>query len=199
VANRAIQGCGIARLPDIRYIGTPHTNYPGCDQWDSKWRANVPADDPDVSVILLNRWELMDRRLDGRYQHIGDAAYNTYLTKELTLAIDIAASHGARVVLLTATYTHRAERPDGGLWPEDTPERVDTWNALVATVAAAHPHHPVILDLKHVVCPAGTFTWTVNGLKVRSDGLHFTPEGVKQVIAPWLLPQLKTLATTGRA
>jgi hypothetical protein len=47
-----------------------------------------------------------------------------------------------------------------------------------------------------VACPGGTFTWTVQGIKARSDGLHFTPEGVKKVIAPWLLPQLKQLATT---
>ncbi|WP_432994688.1 acyltransferase family protein [Dactylosporangium sp. CA-233914] len=196
VANRAIQGCGIARLPDIRYIGSPHTNYPGCDQWDTRWRATVPADDPDISVVLLNRWELMDRRLEGRYQHVGDDSFNQYLTKELTLAVDIAATNGARVVLLNAAYTHRAERPDGGLWPEDTPERVDAWNALLATVAAAHPRHPTVLDLNRVVCPGGAFTWSINGLKVRSDGLHFTPDGVKQVIAPWLLPKLKTLATT---
>nr|BFE61475.1 acyltransferase family protein [Dactylosporangium thailandense] len=199
VANRAIQGCGIARLPDIRYIGSAHTNYPGCDQWDAKWRASIPADDPDVSVILLNRWELMDRRLDGRYQHVGEESFDAYLTKELTLAIDIAAGNGGRVVLLDAAYTHRAERPDGGLWPEDTPERVDAWNDLLTRVAGAHPHHPIVLDLQGVVCPGGAFTWNVNGLKVRSDGLHFTPEGVKQVIAPWLLPRLRNVATTGSA
>jgi hypothetical protein len=114
------------------------------------------------------------------------------LTDDELPNIGITASKGARVVLLKATYTHRAERPDGGLWPEDTPQRVDAWNTLLAT----HPKHPTILNLTEVVCPGGTFTWTVNGLKIRSDGLHFTPDGVKQIIAPWLLPQLKQLATT---
>ncbi|MFF5232409.1 acyltransferase family protein [Dactylosporangium sp. NPDC000521] len=194
-ANRSIQGCGIARLPDVRYIGAPHTNYPGCDIWDKKWRENMGRDDPDVSVILLNRWELMDRRHEGRYRAVGDPVFDTYLAKELNLAIDIAAGNGATVVLLNATYTRRAERPDGGLWPEDTPQRVDAWNALLAKTAAAHPKHPKVLNLNKVVCPGGTFTWTVNGLKIRSDGLHFTPEGVKKIIAPWLLPQLKKIAT----
>ena len=31
VSVRAVQGCGIARLPELRYLGEPHTNYPGCD------------------------------------------------------------------------------------------------------------------------------------------------------------------------
>jgi peptidoglycan/LPS O-acetylase OafA/YrhL len=196
VANRAVQGCGIARLPDIRYIGAPHTNYPGCDQWDQSWRRSIAGDDPDVSMILLNRWELMDRKLDGRYQHVGEPDFDAYLTKELNLAIDIGAGSGARVVLLTAAYTHRAERPDGGLWPEDTPERVNAWNQLLQGVAKAHPARPAILDLNHLVCPNATFTWNVNGLKIRSDGLHFPPAGVQKVIAPWLLPQLVQTATT---
>jgi peptidoglycan/LPS O-acetylase OafA/YrhL len=195
VTNRAVQGCGIARLPDIRYIGTPHTNYPGCDTWDGRWRAAVAADDPDVSMILLNRWELMDRRLNGRYQAVGDPEYDAYLTRELTLAISIAAGDGARVVLLTAAYTHRSERPDGGLYPEDTPQRVDAWNRLLATVAAAAPSHPTILDLNRLTCPNGVFTWSIGGLQVRGDGLHFTPAGVQRIIAPWLLPQLTRLAT----
>jgi hypothetical protein len=195
--NGAIQGCGIARLPDIRYLGTPHTNYPGCTRWDSRWRDTVARFDPDVVVILLDRWELMDRRLNGRYQHVGDADFDAYLTTELDLAWTIAAERGARVVVLTAPYTRRAERPDGGLWDEDTPQRTDAWNRLLATAAAAHPARPAILNLNSVVCPGGRYTSTVDGLRVRSDGLHFTPDGVRKVIAPWLLPQLLTLAGAG--
>jgi hypothetical protein len=196
VTSRGVPGCGIARLPDIKYIGFPHTNYPGCTSWDRRWRAGVAADNPDVAVILLDRWELMDRRLHGRYQHVGDPQYDAYLVRELDLAITIAASHGARVALLTAPYTQRKLRPDGGLFAEDRPERVDAWNRLLVAVAARHRAHPVVLDLRRVVCPQGRFTWNVGNVRVRSDGLHFTPRGVRKVIAPWLTPQLLRLATT---
>jgi hypothetical protein len=73
---------------------------------------------------------------------------------------------------------------------------VDNWNHLLAREAATNPAHPTILDLNRVVCPGGEFTWSVGGIRVRSDGLHFTPEGVQQVIAPWLLPRLNQLATS---
>jgi peptidoglycan/LPS O-acetylase OafA/YrhL len=192
ITVRSVQGCGIARLPDIRYIGTPHTNYPGCDTWDRRWRRGVRADDPDVSVILLDRWELMDRFLDGRYQHVGQPAFDTYLDKELDLALSIVSAQGAHVVVLTAPYTRRAERPDGGLWPEDDPARVDAWNALLR--AAAARHHATVIDLNKKACPDGTFTWSAGGVRLRSDGLHFTPEGVRQYLAPWLLPQLAAAA-----
>ncbi|MGC1214902.1 MAG: SGNH/GDSL hydrolase family protein, partial [Micromonospora sp.] len=195
VSVRAVQGCGIARLPELRYIGEPHPNYPGCEHWDDRWRRGVRADDPDVAVILLDRWELMDRKLDGRWQHVGDPAFDQYLTGELDKAIDIAADRGAHVTLLTAPYTRRAERPDGGLWPEDDAQRVDGWNRLLR--AAADRHGATVLDLNRRVCPDGRFTWEAGGVRVRSDGLHFTPEGVQQWIAPWLLPQLYRLALQG--
>jgi lysophospholipase L1-like esterase len=192
---RAIQGCGIATLPDILQLGTPHTNYPGCPSWAKRWQRGVNRDNPDVAVIELNRWELMDRRYQGRYQHVGDPAYDAYLTAQLEKAIDIAGSRGAAVVLLTAAYTRRAERPDGGLYPEDQPSRVDAWNDLLRATAARHPDTVTVLDLNRVVCPDGKFTWRVDGLRIRSDGLHYTPAGVQRIIAPWLLPKLAAIAT----
>ncbi|WP_433201222.1 acyltransferase family protein [Dactylosporangium sp. CS-047395] len=194
LSNQAVQGCGIATLPDVRYGGALHTNYPYCATWQSRWAGSVAADDPDVVVILLDRWELMDRELDGRWTHVGEPDYDAYLSGQLTRALDATTSHGARIVLLTAPYTRRAERPDGGLWPEDEPGRVDAWNHLLTRAAATHPSHPAVLDLNHVLCPAGTFTWTVGGTRVRSDGLHLTPDGVQAVVAPWLAPQLARLA-----
>jgi hypothetical protein len=192
---RAIQGCGIATLPDIRQLGTPHTNYPGCTAWQKRWQRAIDKDNPDVAAIELNRWELMDRRYQGRYQHVGDPAYDDYLAGQLETAIRIAGSRGAAVALLTATYTHRAERPDGSLYDEDRPERVDAWNRLLRRVADRHPARLTVLDLKSVACPDGRFTWRVDGVRIRSDGLHFTPAGVQRVIAPWLLPRLARLAT----
>ncbi|MGE5829970.1 MAG: acyltransferase family protein [Micromonosporaceae bacterium] len=197
ITVRAIQGCGIARLPDIVQLGEGHTNYPACPTWDSRWRRVVAADDPDVAVILLDRWELMDRRLNGVYQHVGQPEFDAYLAWELDLAISVAGEHGAHVVLLTAPYTHRAERPDGGLYDEDQPARVEAWNGLLRAAAARAPDRIRVLDLNAVVCPDGEFTWTIDGLRVRSDGLHFTQSGVQRIIAPWLLPQLAAIALGG--
>jgi lysophospholipase L1-like esterase len=98
------------------------------------------------------------------------------------------------VVALTAPYTHRAERPDGSLYPEDTAARVNAWNGLLR--AAAARAHAMVLDLNKEACPNGTFTWTVDGVRIRSDGLHFTPAGVRAILAPWLLPKLAAAAVT---
>ncbi|MDT5033587.1 MAG: hypothetical protein QOC94_3758 [Actinoplanes sp.] len=194
VSVRAIQGCGIATLPDILELGTPHTNYPGCTAWEHRWRNAVNADNPDVAVIELNRWELMDRKYQGRYQHVGDPAYDAYLSAQLDTAVSIAGTRGAAVVLLTAAYTHRAERPDGSLYPEDQPQRVNAWNALLRAEVARRPGAVTVLDIDPIVCPHGNFTWSVDGVRIRSDGLHYTPIGVQTVIAPWLLPKVAAVA-----
>src|SRR5207244_4068995 len=127
----------------------------------SIWRKAFNAGDPDVAVILLDRWELMDRKLNGGYQHVGQPQFDAYLMGQLDQAVTVASARGARVVLLTAPYTHRAETPSGGLYPEDQPARVDAWNRLLRREAAAHPQQVTVLDLNKLVCPGGAFTWTV--------------------------------------
>jgi peptidoglycan/LPS O-acetylase OafA/YrhL len=195
VYNHATQGCGITVQMDILTTGTPHKLYPYCPSWPSKWQGVVNADHPDVVAILLNRWELMDAKVDGAYQHVGEPAFDSYLLGQLDEAVRIAGSGGAKVAMLTAAYTKRSEKPDGGLYPEDQPARVDAWNALLRKEAAARPSTVSVVDLGRVVCPNGIFTWSVDGVRIRSDGLHFTPGGVQQVIAPWLLPRLVAAMT----
>ena len=72
ITTQSLPGCGIARLPDIIYVGEPHTNYPDCNTWEVNWKYGVDVDDPDVAVVLLDRWELMDRKLGDEYMHVGE-------------------------------------------------------------------------------------------------------------------------------
>ncbi|RKR93010.1 hypothetical protein BDK92_7510 [Micromonospora pisi] len=103
---------------------------------------------------------------------MGQPEFDAYLTRELELAIDTVSARGAHVVLLTAPYTRRAKRPDGGLWPEDEPERVDAWNRLQQAVAARRSGRVSVVDLNRRVCPEGRFTSNAGNIRIRSDGLH---------------------------
>ena len=83
-------------------------------------------------------------------------------------------------MLLTSPYNQRYERPNGGLYDEDLPERVDAWNKLLHEAAAKHDERTTVIDLNRRVCPDGEFTFTIDRLRIRSDGLHFSPDGVRR-------------------
>ncbi len=190
VRNRTLMGCGISATAPFRYGDRVYRGLaPACRDWPRIWRAAIAEDDPDVALILVGRWETMDRVLDGRWTHIGEPDFDAHLRAELDRAIRVAGAGGAHVLLATEPYNRRWERLDGSLYPEDQPERVTLWNELLRSVAAEHPAVRVV-EFGRRVSPEGRFTWTAGGYQVRSDGLHLTPSGVQGWIAPWLLPQL---------
>lgn len=194
VRDRTSLGCGVTRTAPYRYFGQTYPRLiPKCRDWPARWERAVRRDDPDVAVILVGRWETMDRVLNGRWTHIGEAAFDAHLRSQLELATSIAGSRGAQVLLATEPYNRRGERPDGTLYPEDDPQRVTDWNRLLRDVAATVPHVRVI-DLGRRISPEGRFSWTAGGVQVRADGLHLTPTGVQEWIAPWLMPRLRAAA-----
>jgi peptidoglycan/LPS O-acetylase OafA/YrhL len=193
VRDRTTLGCGIVRGGPYRYLGAVHEQGRRCEDWPSSWARAVAADDPDVTVLLVGRWETMDRVHAGAWTRLGESGYEHYLAAELDRAVATLGARGAPVVLCTYPYTRRSERPDGGLYPEDEPDRVRRWNALLRAAAARHPAEVRVADVNAVLGPDGRYTPTVAGVVVRSDGLHLTPAG-SALLARWLLPRVATVA-----
>jgi peptidoglycan/LPS O-acetylase OafA/YrhL len=190
VRDRTMLGCGVVRSAPYRYFGQTYPRLlPKCRHWPRLWKRAIATDDPDVALVLVGRWETMDRKLAGRWRHIGDPVFDADLRSELHRAITVAGSQGAQVVLATEPYNRRGEQPDGSLYPEDRPERVTDWNRLLRSVADAHPGVTVV-DFGRRVSPEGRYTESAGGVKIRADGLHLTPTGVQEWIAPWLIPRV---------
>ena len=182
-------GCGIARGGPYRYVGETLNQKPECDAWPSRWSQRINHERPDVVLLVIGRWEVVDRVSGGNWTHIGNDAYDEYLRGELNRALAILTSTGARVVVTTEPYNRRGERPDGSLYPEDQPVRADRWNALLRSVIGKRPD-VTVLDLNKKLCPDGYYTNKVDGIRMRTDGVHPTPEAVKW-LTPWLTDVLK--------
>nr|WP_307857338.1 acyltransferase family protein [Mycobacterium sp. SM1] len=182
--DHTIIGCSIVRGGPYRYFGQVIDQKPECDTWPARWAAQVSRDRPDVVLLVIGRWETIDRVNEGRWTHIGNPEFDSYLAAELQRALDILGSTGARVVVATAPYSRRGEKPDGSLYPEDQPERVDRWNGLLRRTVRDRPN-VAVLDLNKKLAPDGGYTAKVDGVPVRSDGVHLTPEGVRW-LTPWL-------------
>jgi peptidoglycan/LPS O-acetylase OafA/YrhL len=193
VVNGGVLGCGLLESGRYRYAGDVDGTPRQCANTPQRWAQAARHHQADVVAVLVGRWEVMDRQIDGRWTSVGDPQYEQDLRGRLDRALATVAATGARPVLLTAPYSRRVERPDGGLWPEDTVDRVDRWNSLVRQVAAGrHPAVPVV-DLNRRTAPQGRYAEEVEGVRLRYDGLHITrPAG--RWLAPWLLPELARAA-----
>jgi hypothetical protein len=188
-ANYTTIGCGIARGGPYEYVGQELEQKPECDAWPSRWAQRISHERPDVVLLIVGRWEVVDRMNEGSWTHIGEDGYDSYLRGELTRALDILGSTGARVVVTTEPYNRRAEKSDGSLYPEDQPTRVDHWNTLVRSVVEQRPN-ATVLDLNDKLSPNGYYQKRVDGITMRSDGVHPTPEAVEW-LTPWLVEALK--------
>ena len=193
IINDGILGCGISVGGPYRYFGSVTAQRTECDQWQRTWLADVARADADVVVVLVGRWEVMDRVVNGDWHHIGEAPIDNMLRAQLELAYKAASVRGAVVAFATAPYYLRGERPDGGRWPEDDPARVNRFNQLLREVAAKHPGRVRIIDFNKKTGPNGVYQRVVSGVGLRSDGVHFTPQGDRW-LQPWLLPQLESFA-----
>jgi hypothetical protein len=182
-------GCGIARGGPYRSTGETINQKPECETWPARWAQRINHDRPDVVLLIIGRWETVDRVNEGHWTHIGDPAFDGYLRGELRRALDVLGSTGARLVVTTTAYNRRGEQPDGSLYPEDEPDRVDAWNTLLRRVIGQR-RNTTVLDLNEKLCPDGVYTNKVDGIKMRSDGLHPTPEAVKW-LTPWLEDALR--------
>ncbi|MGA7051857.1 MAG: acyltransferase family protein [Mycobacterium sp.] len=187
--DHTVIGCSLVRGTPYRYIGQTLEQRPECDTWPSRWSTQVSQDQPDVALLVIGRWETVDRVNEGQWTHIGDPTFDAYLNGELERALNIAGSTGVRVVVASVPYSRDGEKPDGRLYPEDQPDRVKQWNAMLRHTVSHHPNVQ-ILDLNKKLCPDGVYTAKVDGIKVRSDGVHLTPEGVKW-LTPWLEESLR--------
>jgi hypothetical protein len=189
VHDGGVDGCGVVEGGPLRYVGGVLDQPAGCDGWRERWAAAVDEVDPDVAFVFAGRWEVMDRVHDGVWTDITDPAYAAVVGADLDDAVAVLSVRGARVVLSTATYYRRKIPPGGGLYPEDEPERVDRYNALVREVAARHPGHVIVADLGGLTGPDGRYVNELDGVVLRRDGVHLTVAGAR-LLAGWLLPVL---------
>ena len=189
MTNKGVLGCGVVRGGPYRYFGKQLTTPRECESWPRQWAEHINRYDPDVVLMTVGRWEVMDRMHAGQWAKLGDPAFDSYLEAELELAITVLGAGNAIVMVTTAPYFLRGERPDGGRWPEDDPARVDHFNALLRRVAERHPARVAVLDLNAQTSLGGQYTPVIDGVSLRFDGVHFSPEGARW-LQPWLFAAL---------
>ncbi len=192
VVNAGFWGCGVVVGLPFRYFGKQYDSLPqGCDRWPEQWRRALEPQPPDLTVIVVGRWELMDRVHDGGWAHVGAPSFDVHLASQFDHAIAVAKEASSQVAVATAPAFRRGSRPDGGTWPEDEPERLQRVNSLLREAAARNG--VAVVEFGQLVSPAGVASNTVDGVRVRTDGVHIAASAGAW-LAPRLLPELRALA-----
>jgi peptidoglycan/LPS O-acetylase OafA/YrhL len=194
VWNRGRLGCGMFYDGAVYEGGELTPVDPACN-WRERWPAELAEFQPDVVVMLVGAWDILDRDLGGRVLKFGSVEYDTSFLHQLDDATTLLASTGAKVVVLTTPFFSRPELvgQTGRDWPEYEPWRVDRINSLYRDFLVNHPGRYRMIDLNKFVSPQGRFTDELNGQVIRGDGVHFTDPGALMV-ADWLAPQLRDIA-----
>ncbi len=190
-------GCGL--LPEATFVdGRVSSDQPAeCDDHDAALGARIDSLGPDVGLVFLGIGELFDREVDGEVLTFRSEEYRSWLRDRIESRLTLFTSRGIPVRLATIPC-HRV--PDLGLAPQpgviNDEDRIAWTNQLAAEVVAGHPDAQVI-DLHDYLCSDG-YQNSVDGLELRYDGMHFTPDG-SSYVWKWLAPQLLEAAATGQS
>lgn len=219
--NEGSPGCSVSMDQLVQVLW--YTDPPGapCVNGDpnallAQWRAWVDQFNPDV-VIYMARSEVLDQEVNSTWTHIGEPAFDSYLTARFRDAINVLGSRGAHVVLLTSPFYDTGVQPSGLPWPEDDPGRVTTDNEIIESMAGGDARRSsgsqsrsnqelfagmtgnskvTVIDTGAWLSPGGHFSATVDGVEARcGDGVHFTVAG-GEWLAKRILPIISLL---GRA
>ncbi len=192
--NQGIVGCDLDPGSIVNIEGSVTQAAQGCAGWQRAWQQQVDRLNPDVVAVLLGRWEVSDRIIDGKWSRIGEPAWDNRFAAELGQAIGILSSRGAHVVVFTLPYiTQTTESPDGTPWDINQPQRTDQYNALVRRTVARHAKVASIIDLNRLLDPQGVYTGTIDGVPVRDDDKEHISLYGGMFLRPRILPELVQL------
>ncbi len=205
-------GCGVTIVDVYRSaMGTQQVS-PACSartstggQWPALERAAIVRFHPSTVILLSGRWEVHDVvDSGGTPTDILQQSYAADVRAGLEQFVAVAASAGARTVLMTAPYFSSGERTDGRPLAEDDPARVRAYNRIAVQVAAAHPGAVTLVPVGAAVSPGGRYAATVGRVLLRApDGVHFpydapyfpndhAPDTLAQVVQfeQWIAPRV---------
>jgi peptidoglycan/LPS O-acetylase OafA/YrhL len=198
IGNHGWTGCGIARGSESSDGEHEYPAFPDCMRWPAQWARWRDDYKPDVGLIVIGRWEVVDRKVDGRWTNIGDPSFQGYLAGELDTAIDVLAAKGAKVEIVTSPVFHGHELSDGTSSAVNQAWRVKILNRLIREAVARHPFVAHLYDLEAVLTPGDVYRQKLDGEDLRfDDGIHISAFGAA-VAAPTLMPELAWLGNLSR-
>lgn len=172
-------GCGYLEA-DQRFLqGEWSEVSPTCNTGPPEFRQKVAAF--DATLLITGERDMSDARWKGQEYRLGTPEYRQYLFSQLETYLKPVVAAGKRLFITSALCFQDP-------YDYTSPERAHAMNALFAEFATTHPG-AVYIPLYDFVCENDKPT-TFNGVNLRPDGVHFSPEAtsiVWQLLLPYML------------
>ncbi len=166
-----------------------------CTEWRSEWTRWKDYVQPDVSVVMIGAWEVLDHLVDGRRISFPDPEWYDIVRTAISDAFDVAGAGGTPVAAMALPCMRQDPAAAVPAMARNDPARVAAFNELLVEVAASKPDVHV-LDLPSLLCPDGVFLEEIDGEPARYDGVHVGPAGARTVLN-WLADRLDDAFRTG--
>ena len=173
-------GCGLQQ-DGVRKQGDDTFDVPlYCADWLTEWAEFAALTQPDVAVVQLGPWEVVNFRADGddTFTSLEDETTRMAMTAQLDGLVASLVSEVAAVVLVLPPDIGTAH-PKFAEFPETDPARMQRWRDITSEVAKRHDE-AVTVDL-------AAWVKTQDDEVVRPDGVHFDQSSALAA-ASWLIP-----------
>jgi peptidoglycan/LPS O-acetylase OafA/YrhL len=188
-------GCNVAG-GQIAMKGQAVPTFDFCAEWPGNWHEDIAKVRPDVAVLMPGNGELFDHVVDGRSYEFGTPEYKKFM--EDWIGADLATmrqSAGEVAVTTIPCY----DKPDTGLDPTPTyvndVDRQRWANDVIRGYVADHPDVH-LFDLRSAVCDGDTYLDVKDGVRLRTDGVHWTAPGA-DLVWRWLGGQARDAVASG--
>jgi len=186
--NRAMFACPLSKdSARTRERGAPPIDErPECRNWPAYFTEDVARFKPDVVLMTFGGPPPEQREIDGQFTGLCESRFGSWYRRQVSRALDILSDGGATVFVAPQAYT-RFPFVD---W-SSRDDLTDCMNSVYREVVPTEPRARLV-PLDSFVCPArDRCVETMEGVKLREDGIHFDHEG-SDYIARWLISQMFT-------
>jgi hypothetical protein len=183
-------GCGLT--PGRPLASDSTAGAQNCDGWYERWRESIASVQPAVTIMMFGPWDVLDHLVDGTAVRFGTPQWQQLVSASVGQALDVAGSGRTPVAVLDVPcYASPASGgPDAPV--RDDPARSAALDAILKQAVASRPFAHV-LDVSDVLCPGGKFLEKLDGVTLRPDGVHLTPQSSALLWKTWLVPRLEQL------
>lgn len=142
-----------------------------CPDWAQRWPTYVEEFAPDIVLVPVSQWMILDREVDGRNIPFDSDEMRQRIEKYYGQMIDALSQDGSLVVLTTVipnVESTNAASIEKNL--DDTRRREVALNEIIAELVASRSEDAELIDLAGWICDGTDCTEEIDGVRLRPDG-----------------------------